>query len=85
MPPAGAAVCGPPPLGCPPSADSSEPAQQALVTVFVGSPLQRYTGRREDYAETHRVIASLIADRSARRSTRRKPSTELVLARQTAY
>jgi hypothetical protein len=35
-------------------------------------PLQRYTGRREDYAETHRAIASLIADRSARRSTRRK-------------
>ncbi|WP_309030414.1 transposase family protein [Streptomyces alfalfae] len=48
-------------------------------------PIQRYTGRREDYAETHRAIASLISDRSARRPTRRKPSTELVLARQTAY
>ncbi|MBO3682654.1 transposase family protein [Streptomyces sp. NEAU-YJ-81] len=48
-------------------------------------PLQRYTGRREDYAETHRAIASLISDRSARRPTRRKPSTELVLAQQTAY
>ncbi|WP_328665805.1 transposase [Streptomyces sp. NBC_00322] len=48
-------------------------------------PLQRYTGRREDYAETHRAIASLISDRSARRPTRRKPSTELVLARQAAY
>ncbi|MET8629498.1 transposase family protein [Kitasatospora sp. NPDC004669] len=47
-------------------------------------PLQRYTGRREDYAETDRAIASLISDRSARRATRRKPSTELVLARQTA-
>lgn len=47
-------------------------------------PLQRYTGRREDYAETHRAIASLVSDRSARRATSRKPSTELVLARQTA-
>lgn len=47
-------------------------------------PLQRYTGRREDYAETHRAIASLVSDRSARRPTRRNPSTELVLARQTA-
>ncbi|MFJ9683654.1 transposase [Streptomyces sp. NPDC101194] len=45
-------------------------------------PLQRYTGRRDDYAETHRAIASLISDRSARRATHRKPSTELVLARQ---
>jgi hypothetical protein len=48
-------------------------------------PLQRCTGRREDYAETQGVIASLISDRSARRPTRRKPSTELVLAQQTAY
>ncbi|MFD5492974.1 hypothetical protein ACTWJ9_29050 [Streptomyces sp. GDS52] len=47
-------------------------------------PLQRCTGRRGDYAETHRAIASLVSDRSARRATRRKPSTELVLARQTA-
>lgn len=47
-------------------------------------PLQRYTGPREDYAETHRAIASLVSDRSARRPTRRKPSTELVLARQSA-
>ncbi|MER6499236.1 transposase family protein [Streptomyces sp. NPDC001455] len=45
-------------------------------------PLQRYTSRRDDYAETHRAIASLISDRSARRATHRKPSTELVLARQ---
>lgn len=48
-------------------------------------PLQRYIGRREDYAETHVVIASLVSDRSARRVTRRKPSTELVLARQATY
>ncbi|MFF7884123.1 transposase family protein [Streptomyces sp. NPDC020794] len=38
-------------------------------------PLQRYTGRRKDYAETHRAIASLVSDRSARPPTRRKPST----------
>lgn len=45
-------------------------------------PLQRYTGPREDYAATHQAIASLVSDRSARRPTRRKPSTELMLARQ---
>ncbi|MET8027662.1 transposase family protein [Streptomyces avermitilis] len=48
-------------------------------------PLQRYTGPREDYAATHRGIASLVSDRSARRPTRRKPSTELVPARQAAF
>jgi hypothetical protein len=37
--------------------------------------LQRYTGPREDYAATHQVIASLFSDRSARRPTRRKPSS----------
>ncbi|MFD0509245.1 transposase family protein [Streptomyces chiangmaiensis] len=47
-------------------------------------PLQRYTGRRETYAETHRAVAGLVSDRAARRTTRRKPSTELVLARPTA-
>ncbi|WP_232248249.1 transposase [Streptacidiphilus rugosus] len=47
-------------------------------------PLQRYTGPREDYAETHRAIASLVSDRFARRPTCRKPSTELVLARRAA-
>ncbi len=47
-------------------------------------PLQRFTGRREAYAETHLAIAALVSDRSARRATRRKPSTELVLARQAA-
>ncbi|WP_251058570.1 transposase [Streptomyces sp. ISL-87] len=46
-------------------------------------PLQRYTGRREDYDETHRAIASLVSDRSARRPTRRRTSTELVLVRTT--
>jgi hypothetical protein len=45
-------------------------------------PLQRYTGRRENYAETHLAIAALVSDRSARRATRRKPSTRLVLPRQ---
>ncbi|MGW3044800.1 transposase family protein [Kitasatospora sp. NPDC001159] len=47
-------------------------------------PLQRFTGRRETYAETHLAITGLVSDRSAQRATRRKPSTELVLARQTA-
>lgn len=46
-------------------------------------PLQRYTGRRDTYAETHLAIAALVSDRSARRPTRPKPSTELVLARPT--
>ncbi len=45
-------------------------------------PLQRFTGRRETYAETHQAIAGLVSDPSARRATRRKPGTELVLARQ---
>ncbi|MFE5092528.1 transposase family protein [Streptomyces sp. NPDC056638] len=45
-------------------------------------PLQRFTGRRETYAETHLAITGLVSDRSARRATRRKPSTEPVLARQ---
>ncbi|MFE1787848.1 transposase family protein [Streptomyces sp. NPDC059525] len=45
-------------------------------------PLQRFTGRRETYAETHLAIAGPVSDRSARRATRRKPSIELVLARQ---
>ncbi|MET8454581.1 transposase family protein [Streptomyces sp. NPDC005209] len=45
-------------------------------------PLQRFTGRRENYAETHQAIAGLVSDRSARRATLRKPGTELVLARQ---
>jgi hypothetical protein len=48
-------------------------------------PLQRYTDSREDYATTHQAIAALVSDRSARRPTRRKPSTELVPARQAAY
>ncbi|MER7810346.1 hypothetical protein [Streptomyces sp900116325] len=47
-------------------------------------PLQRFTGRRETYADTRRAIAVLVSDRSARRVTRRKASTELVLARQAA-
>ncbi|MFF0413451.1 transposase family protein [Kitasatospora sp. NPDC004745] len=47
-------------------------------------PLQRYTGRREAYSETHRAVAGLVSDRAARRPTRRKPSTELALARPTA-
>ncbi|MEV0639427.1 hypothetical protein AB0I77_31735 [Streptomyces sp. NPDC050619] len=48
-------------------------------------PLQRFTGCRETYAETHLAIAALVSDRSARRATRRKASTELVLARQAAW
>jgi hypothetical protein len=44
--------------------------------------LQRFTGRREAYAETHQAIAGLVSDRSAWRAIRRTPGTELVLARQ---
>lgn len=47
-------------------------------------PLQRYTGRREDYAQTHLAIAGLVFDRAARRATRRRTSTELVPVRTTA-
>ena len=46
-------------------------------------PLQRYTGRRETYGDTHRAVAGLVSDRVARRPTRRKPSTELILVRAT--
>ncbi|MYR76387.1 IS5/IS1182 family transposase [Streptomyces sp. SID4925] len=48
-------------------------------------PLQRYTTRREDYAETHCAIASLVSDRSAHRPTRRELSTALVLVRRDAF
>ncbi|MGW9118137.1 hypothetical protein ACWGRV_16105 [Streptomyces sp. NPDC055663] len=41
-------------------------------------PLQRYTGRRETYGDTHRAIAGLVSDRAAKPATRRKTSTELV-------
>ncbi|MEV7392564.1 hypothetical protein [Streptomyces sp. NPDC091215] len=47
-------------------------------------PLQRFSGRRETYPETRLAIACLISDRVARRTTRHKESTELVLARPTA-
>ncbi|GGN55760.1 transposase [Streptomyces kronopolitis] len=47
-------------------------------------PLQRYTGRRKDYADIHLAIAGLVSDRSAQRATRRKTSTELVPVRQPA-
>ncbi|MFE3638687.1 transposase [Streptomyces sp. NPDC059168] len=47
-------------------------------------PLQRFTGRSETYTETHLAIVGPVSDRSARRPTRRKPGTELVLARQAA-
>ncbi|WP_344500456.1 transposase family protein [Streptomyces enissocaesilis] len=45
------------------------------------APLQRFTGRRDIYAETHLAIASLVSDRSAQRVTRPETSTELVLVR----
>ncbi|MYW42914.1 IS5/IS1182 family transposase, partial [Streptomyces sp. SID161] len=48
-------------------------------------PLQRHNGPREDCAATHQAIASPVSDRSTRRPTRRKPSTELAPARQAAY
>jgi hypothetical protein len=37
-------------------------------------PLQRYTGRREEYGE-HRAVAGLVSDRAAKRATQHKPST----------
>ncbi|MGQ4510738.1 hypothetical protein [Streptomyces sp. DW26H14] len=46
--------------------------------------LHRFTSRRETYAETHLATAALVSDRSARSATRRKSSTEPVLARQAA-
>jgi hypothetical protein len=46
--------------------------------------LQRYTGRREHYGEIHRAVAGLVFDRAARRATRPRYSTELVLVQQTA-
>lgn len=42
-------------------------------------PLQRFTGRREDFAQTQAAIAGLVSDRSAYRVTHRRTSTELVL------
>jgi len=44
-------------------------------------PMRRYTGRREDFTDTHLAIAGLVSDRSARRATRRTTSTELILVR----
>ncbi|MGW1165825.1 transposase family protein [Streptomyces sp. NPDC002550] len=44
-------------------------------------PLQRYTGRREDYGEIHLAVAGLVSDRAARRITRHQQSTEPVPAR----
>jgi hypothetical protein len=40
--------------------------------------MQRYTGRREAFAETQVAIAALVSDRSARRATRRQTSTDPV-------
>ncbi|WP_267883811.1 hypothetical protein [Streptomyces cellulosae] len=37
--------------------------------------LQRFTGRRETYIETHLAIAGLVFDRSDRRATPYKLST----------
>ncbi|WP_406178333.1 transposase [Streptomyces sp. NBC_00996] len=47
-------------------------------------PLQRYTGRRNAYAETHPAIAELVCERAAARATRRTTSTDPVLARRSA-
>jgi hypothetical protein len=69
-------------------ADGSPPRGSAWRTA-VGEekkwrPLQRYLGCRESYAQTHAAIAALVSDRAARRPTRRRTSTALVLAHQTA-
>ena len=44
------------------------------------APLQRGTGRRQDYAETRCAIGGLVCDRAARRAARHQPGTELVPA-----
>jgi len=49
------------------------------------APLRRFTGRRDAYAETHLAIAGMVSDRSARRPTRRRTSTELVLVRDVTW
>jgi hypothetical protein len=46
--------------------------------------MQRCIGRREGFAETQAAIAGLVSDRSARRATRPKISTELAIAHPTA-
>jgi hypothetical protein len=40
----------------------------------------RWTGRRQDYAETHCAIAGLVSGRAAKRAVGHRPSTELVPA-----
>jgi hypothetical protein len=45
--------------------------------------LQRWTGDRDDLPEVIAAIGSLVSDRSAKRPTRSKPSTELALIRPT--
>lgn len=47
-------------------------------------PLQRYTGRREYYPETHDAIAGPVCDRAPCRPTRHRTSTELVPVHRTA-
>lgn len=52
--------------------------EHANAEVRQWRPLQRYTGRRETYGETHLAIAALVSDRAAKRPTGHKPSTDLV-------
>jgi len=47
-------------------------------------PLQRWTGDRDELPEVIAAIGALVSDRAARRPTRRKPSSELVLVSSTA-
>ncbi|MDJ0340494.1 transposase [Streptomyces sp. H10-C2] len=47
--------------------------------------LQRWTGNRDDLPEVIAAIGALVSDRSAKRPTRSKPSTALVLAGSTAF
>ncbi|MCX4460331.1 hypothetical protein OOK58_56080 [Streptomyces sp. NBC_01728] len=46
-------------------------------------PTERHIPHSETYGETHRAIAALVCDRSAKRTTRRRPSTEPVHVRTT--
>ncbi|MFF1832609.1 hypothetical protein ACFVXE_00100 [Streptomyces sp. NPDC058231] len=59
--------------------------EHANAEVRQWRPLQRYTGRRETYGETHLAIAALVSDGAAKRPTRHKTSIELMHVRATAF
>ncbi|MGW3495705.1 hypothetical protein [Streptomyces sp. NPDC001020] len=66
--------------GC---AANEECSPTTEVVVALVGVRKRYTGRREEYAETHSAIAGLVSDRAAQRASQHKPTAELVLVRTT--